>query len=169
MKILGIDPGLVNTGWGLIDASMVPGQGLGVDIRLLASGAIAPKKKAPMQNRLRYLLDGIEITYDQHKPDIVVVESTFFSRMTPTVIALAQARGAILAALGYRQTEVVEYTPSAIKNAVAGHGQATKEDLWLACRRWLGPEADKTPKTADEKDAIAIAISGYILMPNVKQ
>ena len=178
MIILGIDPGLRQTGWGVIELDY---DSSGVVLRdfdykaphsfggiqkvnptrkYLESGTIKTNPKENLPNRLETLRGETEAVVNDIKPDLVVVETTFFSRHTPTVLLLAQARGAICSAL-WTVNEYKELSPSQIKAQVGFSGRTDKELLWECTQKFITGIPDKK-MTPDEKDALAIALAGVL-------
>lgn len=149
MIILGLDPGLGTTGWGLILAE-------GNRLAHLCNGRIATDAKAALAGRLAVLseqLNELLIAYDVKAAG---VEEVFVNSNGQSTLKLAQARGALLATLGIKQVPVGEYAPRAVKQAVVGTGSAEKSQVHAMVRRLL-PTA--TIDGADAADALAVAIT----------
>ena len=147
-RILGIDPGLRRVGWGVIDA-------VGSRLSYVASGTVCPPAKGDMGARLLALAGGIEDAVGAHAPDAAALEETFVNEGPRSALLLGQARGVCLMVLAGRGYTVGEYAPTVIKKAVVGTGRADKRQVGDMVRRLL-PTA--RPATADEADALAIAI-----------
>lgn len=124
MRILGIDPGLRITGFGLVDVE-------GPTLRYVASGTIRPDSAdgGPLPRRLKSIYDGICEIAAQYRPDCASVEIVFVNVNPQSTLLLGQARGAALTALVASGLEVAEYTALQMKKAVVGHGQARKEQV----------------------------------------
>lgn len=146
MRVLGIDPGSNKTGYGILEES-------GRDVKLVDSGVIgAPRGNLAV--RLGYILSEIQKLIDEFRPDAVAVETVFFSKNVKSLAALAQARGAALAAAGIAGIEVFEYSPTRVKQTVTGHGRAAKEQVRALLKATLG----QAPHQLDASDALAIAL-----------
>ncbi len=148
MLVLGIDPGLQRTGWGIINKQ-------GTALRYIASGLIQPNAKAPLPERLAALHDGIQQVTSQFGPDCAAIEETFVSVNGASTLKLGQARGAILLSLAISTLPVSEYAATLVKKTIVGVGRAEKQQVGLMVRHLL-PGCDVTQ--ADEADALAIAI-----------
>jgi crossover junction endodeoxyribonuclease RuvC len=151
MRILGIDPGLQTTGFGVVDAQ---GQALGY----VASGTISTRHMVgqPLAQRLKVLFDGIGEIVARYQPDSAAVEIIFVNVNPQSTLMLGQARGACMTALVTRDLAVAEYTALQMKQAVAGHGNAAKAQVQEMVKRLL-----KLPGLpgADAADALGIAIT----------
>jgi len=149
VRILGIDPGLRNTGWGLIEQS-------GNRLSYVASGVIKPPVKEELAERLLFLHQAIKDLVANYSPDEAAVEETFVNAGPRSALLLGQARGVCLmtpAACGLR---VGEYSANKIKKSVVGAGHADKEQVQLMIKV-LMPAAKF--ESADAADALAIAIT----------
>lgn len=147
-RILGIDPGLNNTGWGIIDVS-------GNSMRFIAGGIIKTTNKMPDSERLGIIYAGLEEVLHQYKPTDSAVEEVVVNVNAATSLKLGQARGVALLILGQAGLEVGEYKPLAIKKAVVGYGHAQKGQVQHMVKVLL-PMADVTQH--DTADALAVAI-----------
>ena len=128
MRILGIDPGLRATGYGVIEAA---GNSLGY----IASGTVRIPSDDELPVRLKAILDGLAEVIALYQPDIAVVEKVFVNTNPQSTLLLGQARGAAICALVLAGLPVSEYTALQIKQAVAGHGKAQKSEIGRAsCR-----------------------------------
>jgi len=146
-RILGIDPGLRNTGFGVIDA-------LGSQLRYVASGTIrSGGGSLPM--RLKVILDGIREVIATYRPDQVAVEIVFVNVNPQSTLLLGQARGAAICGAVSCDLPVAEYTALQVKQAVVGHGKAAKEQVGHMVERLLALDAAPSP---DAADALACAI-----------
>lgn len=150
MLILGIDPGSRYTGWGLVRWE-------GGEQRWVADGRLRVPPKLDLPRRLAVLSREVRSLAESWQPDLAAVESPYFGRGNPrSLIVLAQARGAILAALAAGDLEVREYSPAEVKIAIAGSGRAVKADVARMVRLLLGLSDSGRP--ADATDALAIAL-----------
>ena len=149
--ILGIDPGIAITGYGILDCK-------GDDIKIVASGSIQTSKNKTTQERLAELYDDMLEIIDIYKPDIASIEQLFYFKNLKTVIPVAQARGVIIMALAQKGIELAEYTPLQVKQTITGFGRATKEEVKQMTAISLN---QSMPKLDDTVDAIAIALCHY--------
>ena len=151
MRILGIDPGLQTTGFGVVD---VEGQRLAY----VASGTIRTTGLAlgDLPGRLKLLFDGITEVAARYRPDAAAVEIVFVNVNPQATLLLGQARGACLTALVAADLPVAEYTALQMKQAVAGHGKAAKTQVQAMVQRLLGLPAAPRP---DAADALGLAIT----------
>lgn len=148
VKLLGIDPGLRFTGWGIIEAD-------GNRLRHIADGVIATDSDSPVPERLKVLHDALAALLAAHRPDEAAVEETYVNRNGAATLKLGYARGVALLAPALMGIKVVEYGAKAVKSAVVGNGNADKDQVEMMVRRLL-PGA--TIKRADAADALAVAI-----------
>ncbi|WP_041673305.1 crossover junction endodeoxyribonuclease RuvC [Sulfuricella denitrificans] len=147
MRILGIDPGLRVTGFGVIDK-------LGQQLIYVASGCIrTPVGELPQ--RLKSIIDGLGEVIASYNPEQVVVEKVFVNVNPQSTLLLGQARGAAICAAILKDLPVAEYTALQVKQAVVGNGHAAKEQVQDMVRRLLKLEGDPQ---ADAADALACAI-----------
>ncbi|MGP1630273.1 MAG: crossover junction endodeoxyribonuclease RuvC [Giesbergeria sp.] len=151
MRILGIDPGLRTTGFGVVD---VDGQRLSY----VASGTISTTQLAlgDLPGRLKVLFDGIGEVVARYQPDVATVEIVFVNVNPQSTLLLGQARGACLTALVARDLPVSEYTALQMKKAVVGHGRAAKNQVQEMVRRLLNLPGLPGP---DAADALGMAIT----------
>ena len=147
MRILGIDPGLRITGFGLIEKS-------GQQLVYVTSGRIRTPE-AQLPERIRTILDGLDEVIAQQLPDHVAIEKVFVNVNPQSTLLLGQARGAAICAAVGRRLPVAEYTALQIKQAVVGNGHAGKEQVQEMVRRLLALPA---APGADAADALACAI-----------
>ncbi len=151
MRILGIDPGLIRTGYGCIEC-------LGGAPRIVEAGVLRLTARKSVALRLRELDDDLGALIAELKPDRIAVEQIFVhSKHVRTAIIMAHARGVVLLATARAQLPLAEYTPASIKSAVSSNGQATKRQMQLAVAAQCG--LSKPPSPPDVADAIAIALT----------
>ena len=148
MRILGLDPGLRFTGWGLIEST-------GNRLRFLACGRIAVPDDMEMAERLAFLHQALETVLAETKPDQAAVEETFSNVNAKSTLKLGMARGVVMLAPALTQIPVAEYPANVVKKTVTGAGHAAKEQIQHMVKMLL-PQADF--KNADAADALAIAI-----------
>ena len=151
MRILGIDPGLQTTGFGVVDVD-------GHSLSYVASGTISTRHigKGQLPTRLKVLFDGIGEINERYKPDAAAVEIVFVNVNPQSTLLLGQARGACLTALVACDLSVAEYTALQMKQAVAGHGSAAKAQVQEMVKRLL--HLPGVPGS-DAADALGIAIT----------
>jgi crossover junction endodeoxyribonuclease RuvC len=149
MRVIGIDPGTMVTGYGVIDEE---------DARLfhVASGSITTSSKLPISRRLRKIYEDLMIVLRQYRPGALAVEDTFVAKNPQAALKLGQARGVALLAAEMLDLPVLEYTPAQVKQAVVGHGAATKEQVQGMVVRLLNLKAE--PDSHHASDALAVAI-----------
>ncbi len=149
MLILGLDPSLSCTGWGIVRTE-------GSRISHVANGQVKTDARAPMAARLSHLVTAIEAVIAEHKPDRAAAEEIFLNKNPQSTLKLAQARGAVLAACGAAGLEVREHATRLVKKAVVGTGGAEKAQV-QAMLKVLLPAAQIAG--ADAADALAVAIA----------
>jgi crossover junction endodeoxyribonuclease RuvC len=151
MRILGIDPGLRTTGFGVIDVD-------GSDLRYVASGTISTLHvdKGQLPERLKVLFDGICEVVQRYEPDGASVEIVFVNVNPQSTLLLGQARGACITALVSNQLPVAEYTALQMKQAVVGYGRADKNQIQEMVKRLLALPGLPGP---DAADALGLAIT----------
>ncbi len=148
MRTLGIDPGTARLGFGLVDDAD--------EFRCVAFGVVETASSLAMPLRLVELSDAIEGLIRQHRPTALAVEQLFFARNVTTAMTVGQARGVVLLAAARAGITVAEYTPSEVKQAVAGYGKADKVQMQEMVRILL--ELDRVPHPDDAADALAVAL-----------
>ena len=156
MRILGIDPGLQTTGFGVVDVD-------GHRLSYVASGTIRTTRRGgsdlalgDLPGRLKLLFDGISEVAERYAPDCAAVEIVFVNVNPQSTLLLGQARGAALTALVHANLPVAEYTALQMKKAVVGHGRAAKSQVQEMVRRLLSLPG--LPGT-DAADALGLAIT----------
>ncbi len=153
-RILGIDPGLLHTGWAIIDSR-------GNTRTYVASGVILPPAKLPMASRLAEIFRGVNQLCEQFSPQACSIEIIFINQNAKTSLLLGQARAAAIVAAANRDIPVFEYEPNKIKKAITAAGHADKDAVTKMVRMLL-PGA--CPKSPDEADAMAIALAHSNMM-----
>jgi len=148
IRIIGIDPGLRRTGWGVVDSD-------GVRLSYVASGHVASDAADELCYRLRELFEGLSSVIASFKPHEAAIEETFVNDNPRAALKLGQARGIALLAPATKGLAVAEYAPNVIKKTVVGAGHAEKRQI-QAMIGFLLPKARF--ESADEADALAIAI-----------
>ncbi len=148
VRIIGIDPGLQRTGWGVIDS-------VGNRLSFVACGTVTSTATEELAGRLVELHDGLAAVVAAHAPDEAAVEHTFVNTNPTSTLKLGQARGVALLVPARAGLSVAEYAPNAVKKAIVGAGHADKDQIQHMVRILL-PKA--VWKGADAADALAIAI-----------
>ncbi len=148
MIILGIDPGLNNTGWGIIQKD-------GHALRFMACGLIKTNAKTPLGQRLAHIHENLFDIVQTHKPDTAAIEETFMNNNAASALKLGQARGVAMAVPALCGLEVAEYSANKVKKSVVGSGHAAKQQIGLMIKMLL-PACGQV--SADEADALAVAI-----------
>ncbi|MEE8342055.1 MAG: crossover junction endodeoxyribonuclease RuvC [Candidatus Neomarinimicrobiota bacterium] len=154
MRIIGIDPGIRVTGFGVLDKAK--------KLSVLSYGTINPPVKQSMGERLKYLYSDTMEVIDKYKPDIIAIESTFHQKNVKSALILGQAKGSILLAAANSNVPCKEFAPRKVKLAVTGNGSATKEQVQFMIQRIF--KLDTLPKPFDVSDALAIAYCGLTNM-----
>jgi crossover junction endodeoxyribonuclease RuvC len=149
VRILGLDPGLRRTGWGVIVSE-------GSRLTHVAHGVIKPPEGAPFSERLLKLFEEISAVVAAHQPDEAAVEETFMNNNAASALKLGHARAMALVAPARAGVAVAEYAATVVKKAVVGTGSADKDQVGFMIARLL-PAAGKT--SADAADALAVAIA----------
>ena len=149
IRIVGIDPGLRCTGWGVIDTD-------GVRLSYVACGSIVSDEAESLAFRLRQLFDGLQEVLSRLSPAEAAVEQTFVNRNASATLKLGQARGIALLAPALLGLRIAEYAPNAVKKTVVGAGHGDKRQI-RAMVKCLLPRA--VPDSEDAADALAIAIT----------
>lgn len=147
-RIIGIDPGLVKTGWGIIDYS-------GNSFRFVASGLVKPDSDLPLASRLLALSEGISKVLEAYKPEECAIEETFVNKNAMSSLKLGHARGALILTISLAGIPVTEYAATLIKKSVTGVGRAEKNQVGMMVKQ-LMPTAKF--ESEDAADALAAAI-----------
>jgi len=148
IRIIGIDPGLRRTGWGVVEA-------MGNSLRFVGAGTVTSEQKADLATRLCQLHDGLAAILDAHAPHEAAVEQTFVNKDASATLKLGQARGIAMLVPARAGLPVAEYAPNAVKKAVIGVGHGEKAQIHMMVKV-LMPRASFD--THDAADALAIAI-----------
>jgi len=158
MKILGIDPGTIVLGYGIIEAH---------DDRmsLVNSGALQCDKLSPTGERLCHLYDGLYDIIKKYRPEAVAIEQPFFAKNARSALAIGKAQAIAILAASKHKLPVYEYTPRQVKMRVAGHGGSEKGQVQEMVRLQLNLE--EAPQPTDASDALAVAIC-HVTEMNIK-
>jgi crossover junction endodeoxyribonuclease RuvC len=149
-RILGIDPGLRVTGFGLIEA--------GVRKAAYISSGCIRSEGGDLSQRLRVIFEGVQALIREHRPDEAAIENVFVQRNASSALKLGQARGAAICAIVIESVPVYEYTPAQVKQSIAGRGGAAKQQVRHMVCALLGL---RSPPRMDASDALACALSHY--------
>jgi len=149
VRVFGIDPGSVRTGYGCIDTD-------GRRHRLVACGTVTPPAGVALAERLRVIHRGLRDLLVAHRPDCVAIENLFHAKNVKSALVLGHARGVAVLAAVDAGAPIVEYTPASIKASVVGYGRADKRQMQRMVTLILGLDAPPSPH--DAADALAVAI-----------
>ncbi|MCL1846806.1 MAG: crossover junction endodeoxyribonuclease RuvC [Coriobacteriia bacterium] len=156
--ILGVDPGLANTGWGIIELS-------GSRKRAVAYGCITTDAGSGIAQRLKQIYDEITAVIERYQPSELAIESVFFGSNTQSALSTGQARGAALLAAAARELAIGEYSPTQVKQVTVGVGRAQKQQVQYMVKVMLKLDHEPTPDHA--ADALAVALCHAQLRPLV--
>ncbi len=148
--VLGIDPGLASTGWGVVEKN-------GNRMGYLAHGVVSTPAKMPHQERLVMIFRGISDVLDRWQPVAAGMETLYFAKNVSSAMGVAEARGVVTLTLALRGIELLEFTPHGIKQAVVGVARADKNQVQQAVKLLLG--LSEIPKPDHAADALAAAIT----------
>jgi crossover junction endodeoxyribonuclease RuvC len=148
-RVLGLDPGSVRTGWGVVELS-------GARARSIGAGVIRVPERAPIATRLLQIHAGVCAVLAQHRPDAVAVEDIFFARYPQAALQLGHARGVALLAASQADLPVAAYPPAVVKRAIVGSGRADKQQVARLVAALL--QLTELP-SVDATDALAVAIT----------
>jgi len=154
MIIMGIDPGTINAGYGVIRAE-------GSRLEAVAYGVVRGGSRDPSRfgERLKAIFHGLLEVIQASEPDCVVLETTFYNKNVESAIKMGEGRGIAVLAAAESGRRLLEVSPAVVKKAVTGRGNATKAQVQEMVRVILGLE--ETPSPLDASDALACAIAGY--------
>lgn len=150
MKILGIDPGIGRTGWGVIETQ-------GSKMKMVEFGCIETKPNSETPGRLFAIYEEIKDIIKEHRPEEAATEELFFNKNVKTALTVGQARGVIMLAVVKSDLPIKIYTPLQVKIALTGYGRAEKSQVGKMVQVILG--LSKIPKPDDAADALAIALT----------
>ncbi|MBX2834495.1 MAG: crossover junction endodeoxyribonuclease RuvC [Micavibrio sp.] len=149
MLILGIDPGLQKTGWGIVESE-------GSRLSYVSSGLIKPLASLDMAARLATLYEGLTAVINEYKPSMAAIEETFVNKNPASALKLGQARGVLMAVPALHGIELAEYAANKVKKSIVGAGHADKNQMGMMIRTLL-PACGQISE--DETDALAVAIT----------
>lgn len=150
MIILGIDPGIGRTGWGVVEKRA------GNSYRCISYGCIETSKNEKIENRLLTLASELKKIIKKYKPEMAAIEKIFFNTNVTTAIEVGEARGVVILTLCFGGVEYKSFTPLQVKQGVAGYGRADKIQVQKMVKALL--HLNKVPKPDDAADALAIAL-----------
>ena len=159
MRIIGLDPGLQHTGWGVIDQD-------GTRLSFVAAGRISSVASQPLAERLAVIHAGLNAIIDLHQPEAAAVEETFVNKNPTSTLKLGLARGVALLTPALHKLQVYEYPANLIKKSVVGAGHAGKEQVQVMVRVLLPASQAGSP---DAADALAVAICHAHHMGTLRQ
>ena len=148
MRLLGLDPGLRHTGWGIINSK-------DNKISWLASGNISPKISLSLSDRLKEIHQGLDSIVKKYKPSVAAIEEVFVNMNGQSTLKLGMARGTAITACSINEMPVYEYAPTRVKQSVTGSGRSKKDQV-ASMVNILLPGCEI--KSEDESDALAVAI-----------
>lgn len=151
-RIMGIDPGTNFMGYGIIEVE-------GRTLRSVVMGDIDLHTMSDPYRKLRYIFERVAKLIDDYSPDEVALESPFFGTNVQSMLKLGRAQGVAMAAALTRDREVFEYAPSRVKQAIAGNGSASKEQVAAIVKRML--KLEYPPRRLDATDGMAVAMCHY--------
>jgi crossover junction endodeoxyribonuclease RuvC len=155
--ILGIDPGTIAMGYGIIKVQQN-------NIELLEMGVLKPGKVKDGYKKLQLILETVSGLIVKYKPDTFAIEAPFFGKNVQSMLKLGRAQGVAIAAAMQHGIDVTEYSPKKVKQSVTGNGNADKEQVMKMLQRLLNFK--ETPKQFDATDALAVAVCHFFQQKN---
>lgn len=149
MIIIGIDPGIARTGFGIVQKE-------GQSLAALEYGVITTPARQPPPDRLMCIYNRVASLFDRYQPEVLVTERLYFGQNETTALGVGRTIGVVLLAASQRHIPWVEYPPAAVKEAVVGYGAAEKRQVQYMVQRLLGLKAP--PRPDDAADALAVAV-----------
>ena len=149
MRILGIDPGTIAMGYGVIESS-------DDKITLIDCGALTTPARSPIGERLSYLYNQLVEIVSRYQPDVVAVEQPFIAKNVKSALAIGRAQAVAILAAANKGVQICEYTPTQIKQRVANYGASSKEQIQEMVKLQLG--LSQIPQPSDAADALAVAL-----------
>ena len=149
MRILGVDPGTIVLGYGLIES-------VRDEMTLVHYDSIKCKARSDMSERLLFLYDGLTLVVDKYEPDVMAVETPFVGENIKSALAIGKAQAIVLLIAAQHGLPIYEYSPAKIKHHVADYGASTKEQMQEMVKLLL--DLDEVPQPNDAADALAVAI-----------
>lgn len=149
MRILGIDPGTITTGYGVLDSN-------NDDVTLVDYGTLVNSGRSPIGERLSYIYKQLIKIISKYKPEAVAIEEPFVAKNVRSALAVGRAQAVAILAAANKKIPSYEYTPAQVKQMVAGYGASSKEQIQEMVRLQLG--LSQIPEPSDAADALSIAI-----------
>jgi crossover junction endodeoxyribonuclease RuvC len=149
MRVLGIDPGTVVIGYGVIDSQQN-------EMTLVTCGALTCQERSPVGERLNYLYNKLAEVVLRYQPEAVAIEQPFVAKNVRSALAIGRAQAVAMLAASQRNIPTYEYTPRQVKQSVADYGASSKEQVQEMVRLQLG--LAQAPQPSDAADALAVAI-----------
>jgi len=149
MRILGVDPGTIVLGYGLIESRQDV-------VSLVHSGAIKCKARSAMSERLLFLHDELASVVQRYKPDVMAIETPFVGENIKSALAIGKAQAIVLLIAAQNKIPIYEYSPAQVKHHVADYGASSKEQVQQMVKMLL--DLDEVPQPHDAADALAVAI-----------
>ena len=159
MKVIGIDPGTANCGYGIVQQS-------GDRLRAIGHGSWSTPAGERLELRLRTIFEGVAALIVEHAPDAVALEESYVGADARIALSVGQARGAVLVAAANAGVACAEYAPARVKQSVCGYGRAEKAQVQRMVKVILGMQSLPTPNHA--ADALAVAICHALAPPLLK-
>jgi crossover junction endodeoxyribonuclease RuvC len=159
VKVIGIDPGTANCGYGIVHES-------GGRLKAIDHGWWSTPAGERLELRLKTIFEGVAALIVEHEPDAVVLEESYVGADARIALSVGQARGAVLVASAVAGVECTEYAPARVKQAVCGYGRAEKAQVQRMVKVILGMQSLPTPNHA--ADALAVAICHALAPPLLK-
>jgi len=159
MVILGIDPGIEKTGYGILEIESLKKRA----VKKAAWGCIQTKKSEKHHDRLFLIYQNILKLVKKAKPDLIGIEKLFIFKNLKTALIVSEARGAILTALAQNNIPIYEFTPLQVKQTLTNYGRADKNQIQVMVKATLGLK--EIPKPDDAADALAIALCALYRLP----
>ncbi len=153
MRIIGIDPGTICCGYGILEAGKIKN-----NLQHVASGDIKMKSKDPLQERLKVLYSYLDKIIKEYKPSQLCIEKIFYHKSIRSAFALGSTRGVVLLLAAQNDIPVFEYNPTAIKMALTGYGRAEKRQVQEMVKIILNLKSSPAPMSEDTSDALALCI-----------
>ena len=149
MRVLGIDPGTIAMGYGIIESS-------GDETTMVVCGALTTPLRSPMGERLSYLYNQLLEIVSRYQPDAVAIEQPFMAKNVKSALAIGRAQAIAILAVANKGIPTSEYTPAQIKQRVTNYGASSKEQIQEMVRLQLG--LSQVPQPSDAADALAVAL-----------
>ncbi len=149
MRILGVDPGTITMGYGVIEAE-------DDDITLIDYGALKSLSRSPIGERLSHLYKELSKIISRYHPDVVAIEQPFVAKNVKSALQVGRAQAVAMLAASNQGLPVFEYAPTQVKQRVANYGASSKEQIQEMVKFWLG--LSEVPQPNDAADALAVAI-----------